>query len=153
MRRYITGEVETCAQNLHEDAHKALDATHTPVRQPISIITDGIAQDVDGGLALKQPALRQIQFSRDRLNGMQRIAFYSDGSVTNVGSEQVSAAFGVVVMTERGSFEPAISRRVAGYATSALAELCGLVVTLLINPRNTPVDVYIDNSVHNFKTL
>ncbi|KAF9377104.1 hypothetical protein BGX21_003280, partial [Mortierella sp. AD011] len=154
MRRYITGDVEACAQNLHEDAHKALDATHTPVRQPIPIIPDGIAQDVDG-LALKQPTLRQIQFARDRLNGMQRIAFYSDGSVTNIGSEQVSAAFGVVVMTERGSFEPAISGRVAGYATSALAELCGLLATLLISPRNTPVDVYIDNSsvVHNFKTL
>ncbi|KAF9350765.1 hypothetical protein BGX26_011120, partial [Mortierella sp. AD094] len=122
--------MEIKVQRLHEDAQKALDAAPTPVRQPIPMVLDGIVQDAYG-LLLQRPTLQLIQSTRDRLHERQRLTFYSDGSLINLGTEQVSAAFGVTLMTDTGSFEAVISGRVDGYATSAIAELYGLLATIL----------------------
>ncbi|KAF9200154.1 hypothetical protein BGZ49_009647 [Haplosporangium sp. Z 27] len=154
MRRYITGDIELCMQRMQEDAQKSLDSTPTPVRQPIPMSLDGIVQEVHG-LSLKAPTIQQILLAQNRFSTRQQLEFYSDGSLINQGSEQVSMAFGVVVKTDEGAYEHAICGRVAGYASSALAELCGLLATILISPRNVPILVHIDNSsvVHNFQEL
>ncbi|KAF9417052.1 hypothetical protein BGZ76_004558, partial [Entomortierella beljakovae] len=67
----------------------------------------------------------------------------------------VSAAFGVVRETGEGSYEDAIAGTVDGYATSAHAELCGLIAAVLVSPKEVPIDIYIDNSsvVGNFEIL
>ncbi|KAF9347818.1 hypothetical protein BGX34_002862, partial [Mortierella sp. NVP85] len=83
---------------------------------------------------------------RKRFAQEGNIKFYSDGSLTNVGTEAVSAAFGVIASVEGGGLSEAISGRVEGFASSANAELCGLLATVIISPRDKAVDIYLDNS-------
>ncbi|KAI7824322.1 hypothetical protein BC939DRAFT_502748 [Gamsiella multidivaricata] len=75
--------------------------------------------------------------------------------VIHNGTEQVSAAFGVVVSVDGGPYTTAFGGRVGGYASSTIAEMCGLLATILISPREENVDIYIDNLtvVNNFKEL
>jgi ribonuclease HI len=115
---------------------------------------DDLTSDVYG-LSLKQPTMQQIQSARQRYQGQQRIVFYSDGSLIHMGTDKVSAAFGVVASVNVGTAAVAIGGRVAGYASSTIAELCGLLATIIISPRNAEVSVFIDNLtvVENFQIL
>ncbi|KAG0366981.1 hypothetical protein BGZ54_004603, partial [Gamsiella multidivaricata] len=153
-RRYMNVDAEACIDHLHEDAHKAVDNMTTPVRQPLPAVSDEIERDLLG-LALQVPTIQQIRTARRRLQTHRRLHFCSDGSVIHNGTEQVSAAFGVVVSVDGGPYTTAFSGRVGGYASSTIAEMCGLLATILISPREENVDIYIDNLtvVNNFKEL
>ena len=150
----MTGAVDQCAERLHEDAHRHLDSVSTSVRQTRPMQLDGLLDDVYG-LSLKQPTLQQLQIARQRFEGQTRIVFYSDGSLIHMGTDKVSAAFGVVASVDFGTPSVAIGGRVAGYASSTIAELGGLLAAILISPRDVDITVYLDNQtvVQHFQTL
>ncbi|KAF9429323.1 hypothetical protein BGZ76_001454 [Entomortierella beljakovae] len=96
-----------------------------------------------------------LQLARQRFAAETNIMFYSDGSLINNGTDNVSTAFGVVVSINYGAVTPAINGKVLGYASSAIAELCGVLAAIIICPRDVQVTIYLDNSsvVQNFQTL
>ncbi|KAF9158215.1 hypothetical protein DFQ26_007866 [Actinomortierella ambigua] len=96
----------------------------------------------------------------------QTILLYSDGSLSNVGTDKVRMTFGVVRVTTDKTIgdrtnkdtvetQDLIHGRTEGFASSTKAELTGLLAAIEISPRNRPVKICIDNMavVTNFVTL
>ncbi|KAF9342469.1 hypothetical protein BGX26_007471, partial [Mortierella sp. AD094] len=107
------------------------------------------------GINIPEDALQQLRKIREELQEKDRVTIYSDGSMKETGTPDVSMAFGVIIQEDVVTYSTAITGRVAGYASSTKAELAGLFAAILASPRHTPVTIYIDNSavVTQFKTL
>ncbi|KAG9062981.1 hypothetical protein KI688_004581 [Linnemannia hyalina] len=75
-------------------------------------------------------------------NSTPRI-LYSDGSLLNSGTPEVSQAFGVVDLTQDNPLT--VQGRADGHASSAKAELMGLLATVLSAPPEQDIVVKLDN--------
>jgi len=101
--------------------------------------------------------LEQCKNSRTRLEeeSMDKLTFYSDGSVKDMGKDTVSMAFGVVQRKANNQFRDIVGGRTDGHASSTKAELVGLLAASTLSPRDRDVRVFSDNAavVQNFRTL
>jgi ribonuclease HI len=68
---------------------------------------------------------------------------YSDGSLLNPGTEEISQGFGVVDLTQENPLR--IHGRTSGYSSSAKAELMGLVAAIVSAPPEQDIIVKLDN--------
>ncbi|KAF9930781.1 hypothetical protein BGZ67_005608, partial [Mortierella alpina] len=84
-----------------------------------------------------------------------KLTFYSDGSLTDMGKTSVSMAFGVVQKKAGDQYRDIVGGQTEGHASSTKAELVGLLATIMISPRDRDVQVFIDNEavVKNFRKL
>jgi len=135
-------------------AKPSLDTRATPRRIALPDDYGTPVSDVFG-LSLTNETLQKIQLQREKYEGQENITLYSDGSLKETGTHNVSMSFGVVVQAPDKTFYKAISGRVSGSASSTKAELAGLLAGILISPRDKPTTIYIDNSavVTQFRTL
>ncbi|KAG0347366.1 hypothetical protein BGZ54_004932, partial [Gamsiella multidivaricata] len=107
------------------------------------------------GVSIPAAVLRHIQQQRTRLQGLDKVVMFSDGSMEEAGKQGVRMAFGVVAQENQDAMHTVVTGRIAGFASSTKAELAGLFAAILASPRNTPTTIYIDNSavVTQFKAL
>ena len=75
----------------------------------------------------------------------EAVHFYSDGSVKNHGTEDISLSFGSVFQCVDGSYQRAVTGTTSDYASSTKAELVGLLATVLCCPRDRNAIIHIDN--------
>jgi ribonuclease HI len=75
-------------------------------------------------------------------NATPRILF-SDGSLLNTGKEDVSQAFGVVDLSQ--DIPLTVQGRTDGHASSAKAELMGLLAAVLAAPPEQDIIIKLDN--------
>ncbi|KAG0300459.1 hypothetical protein BGZ99_003785, partial [Dissophora globulifera] len=80
---------------------------------------------------------------------------FTDGSLKNIGKDNISMAFGVVVEAPDKAYYTAISGKMSGSASSTKAELGGLLAGILVSPRNKLTTIHIDNKavVTQFRKL
>ncbi|KAF8943949.1 hypothetical protein BGZ46_006378, partial [Entomortierella lignicola] len=131
-----------------------MDELQTPCRVPIVQRHNAPIKDTYG-LQLPEELCEAIYLQREKFIGMDSATLYSDGSLINMGTDDISMAFGVIAQAEDGSLGTAISGRVAGFASSTKAELVGLLAAILVSPRDKPTRINIDNMavVTQFKSI
>jgi ribonuclease HI len=98
------------------------------------------------GIDIPASALHELKEIRLRLQGEDRVILYSDGSLKEAASSNVSMAFGVVYQAGNDEFPIVTAGRVGGYGSSTKAELVGLLASILASPRRTETTIYIDNA-------
>ncbi|KAG0204766.1 hypothetical protein BGX31_003108 [Mortierella sp. GBA43] len=153
-QKYTEVPLEEGGVRLIMDVMETIDTTTTMVQRENLEETSDMEKETYG-LLLPGTVIAQLKSARGRFRNLEKVKFYSDGSLIDRGKETVSAAFGVVASIDDGELSPAISGKMKGFASSALAELCGLLAAIIISPRDKAVEVLLDNSsvVDNFETL
>jgi ribonuclease HI len=139
MRRWDKGEERTWKK----DAWKEMDSEQTPCFRHLR--SDDRPMGDTNGVRLPHGTLNTIRAHRWLCEGKDEIILYSDGSLMNSGTQDISMAFAVVMQSDDGTYKTAISGRTSGYASSTKAELTGLYAAILVSPRNKPTTVRIDN--------
>ncbi|KAF9566647.1 hypothetical protein BGW38_008869, partial [Lunasporangiospora selenospora] len=86
-----------------------------------------------------------IEHWREKLQDIEELVLYSDGSLKDYAKENMKMTFGVVVQGWRGHYE-VISGTVRGFASWAKAELIGLLNAILCCSRGKDVMIKLDNS-------
>ncbi|KAG0373176.1 hypothetical protein BGX24_012038, partial [Mortierella sp. AD032] len=86
-------------------------------------------------------AMRAVQ--ETPTNNINPRIIYSDGSLLHTGTDDVSQAFGVVDLTQDTTLT--VQGRTDGYASSAKAELMGLIAAVLAAPPDQDIVVRLDN--------
>ncbi|KAF9180242.1 hypothetical protein BGZ51_006329, partial [Haplosporangium sp. Z 767] len=148
IRKYMDLDMIAYELKLNKDASIAMDSVSTPMIVPLKN-----RSDYDIGLLLDDDMREDIEARRlARTDG--EIELYSDGSLVDMGTEQISMAFGVV-LKDGDRYRDVISGRTGGFASSTKAELIGLLAAIMVSPREQEVTVRIDNAavISNSKTL
>ncbi|KAF9934701.1 hypothetical protein BGZ67_003762, partial [Mortierella alpina] len=97
------------------------------------------AADEHGPPQSMQKQLRDDIFKeRTRLeeDNQDKLTFYSDGSLTDMGKTSVSMAFGVVQKKADDQYRDIVGGQTEGHASSTKADLVGLLATIMISPRD-----------------
>ncbi|KAG0249321.1 hypothetical protein BGZ95_007588, partial [Linnemannia exigua] len=96
-------------------------------------------------------AMRAVQ--ETLTNNINPRILYSDGSLLHSGMEDVSQAFAVVDLTQEPTLT--VQGRSDGYASSAKAELMGLLAAVLAAPPDQDIVIRLDNEsvVTQFRSL
>ncbi|KAF9554894.1 hypothetical protein EC968_009257, partial [Mortierella alpina] len=136
---------------LAKEAWKALSNNSTQLKEYETM------DDFGPRRSMQKELWDDVVKERTRLEeeNLDKLTFYSDGSLKDMGKESVSMAFGVVQKKGDNQYRDIVGGQTEGHASSTKAELVGLLAAIMISPRDRDVQVFIDNEgvVKKFRTL
>ncbi|KAF9579396.1 hypothetical protein BGW38_004355, partial [Lunasporangiospora selenospora] len=148
-------QLNNIGDNRLNAARKEAECAIAKIATPLLVaVVEVQAQHSFEGLQLDETTIADIQQWREQLSDTDDLILFSDGSLKDMATEQIKMTFGVVVQRDY-DYERVISGAVDGYASSAKAELPGLLAAILCSPRGKDVTVKLDNSgvVKGFRRL
>ncbi|KAF9944026.1 hypothetical protein BGZ72_002898, partial [Mortierella alpina] len=138
-------------ETLEKEAREALGKHGTDIKEYESASAHGPPR------SMQRELWDDIIKGRTRLEeeSMDKVTFYADGSVKDMGKDTVSMAFGVVQKKGNNQYRDIMGGQTDGHASSTKAELVGLLAAIMLSPRDRDVQVFSDNAavVQNFRTL
>src|SRR4051812_9510801 len=105
---------------------------------PISLPNNLLLRFIERGQLCNELLQLQTQLSNSSL-----LDFYTDGSVTDIGTEQASMAFALLQTNSSSPFVQ-FKANIEQWCSSNCAELAAILLALLISPSNSTINIFPD---------